>query len=117
LLFQTPALDSQEELASKRLPSRTILALSDAAMGLRVRNATYRPIADITENLASKDLKSLVAHDMLIPQGEKRGRFYVASDSLKALRMKTRESRKVEDPFTEKPRRDPLLPGMDPFVS
>lgn len=95
----------EEELASKSLPSRTILALSDAAMGLRVRNATYRPIADITENLASKDLKTLVANDLLIPRGEKRGRFYVASDSLNAIRTKTRETRQIEDPFAEKPPR------------
>jgi Fic family protein len=91
----------EEELARRGVHPRMILALADAAVGLRVRNATYRSIAEITENLASKDLKNLVAQNLLIPRGEKRGRFYVASESLQAIRMKTRETRKVEDPFAE----------------
>lgn len=89
----------EEEIARRGLPERMLLAMADAAVGLRVRNATYRPIADITEGLASKDLKTLVAQGLLVPQGEKRGRFYVASDELKAIRAKTRETRRVEDPF------------------
>jgi Fic family protein len=90
----------EEEFTKRRLPDRAILVLADAAIGLRVRNATYRSIAEISENLASKDLKSLVAEGLLVPHGEKRGRFYVASDALKEIRMKTRENRRVEDPFT-----------------
>jgi Fic family protein len=93
----------EEEVARRGLPERTLLAMADAAAGLRVRNATYRPIADITEGLAGKDLKTLVAQGLLVPQGEKRGRFYVASDELKAIRAKTRETRRVEDPFAERP--------------
>ena len=107
----------EEEITRIRLPERMILVLADAAVGLRVRNVTYRSIAEITENLASKDLKLLVAQGLLIPQGEKRGRFYIASDLLKAIRMQTREARKVEDPFAENPPAAPLLPGMDRFVS
>ena len=93
------ALD--DEIAKSHLPERTILALADAAIGLRVRNATYRPIAEINDNLASRDLKSLVQHGLLLPKGEKRGRFYVASEALKTIRAATRETRKVEDPFEE----------------
>ena len=93
----------EEEIAKRGLPERTLLAMADAAVGLRVRNATYRPIADITEGLAGKDLKNLVAQGLLVPQGEKRGRFYVASEELKAIRAKTRETRRVEDPFAERP--------------
>jgi Fic family protein len=93
----------EEEVARRGLPERTLLAMGDAAVGLRVRNATYRPIADITEGLAGKDLKTLVAQGLLVPQGEKRGRFYVASEELKAIRAKTRETRRVEDPFADRP--------------
>ena len=64
-----------------------------------MRNATYRPIAEISDNLASRDLKSLVELGFLVPEGEKRGRFYVASERLQAIRAQTRESRKIEDPF------------------
>lgn len=89
----------EEEIASLGLPERTLFALADAAVGLRVRNATYRPIAEINDNLASRDLKKLVEQGLLIPDGERRGRFYVASDRLKEIRVRTRETRQVEDPF------------------
>lgn len=93
----------EAEVAKRRLPDRTVLVLADAATGLRVRNATYRSIAEITENLASKDLKLLVAEGLLISHGEKRGRFYLASDPLKAIRAKTTENRRIEDPFADTP--------------
>ncbi|MEP7011104.1 MAG: Fic family protein [Acidobacteriota bacterium] len=89
----------EREIATKKLPERTIFALADAAQGLRVRNATYRPIAEVSENLASRDLKALVEHGFLEPAGEKRGRFYLASPSLSAIRVKSRVSKRVPDPF------------------
>lgn len=90
----------EEEISRKGLPERTLLALADAAIGLKVRNATYRPIADISDNLAGRDLKTLVEHGLLVAEGEKRGRFYVASDGLKAIRAQTREAKRgEEDPF------------------
>jgi Fic family protein len=104
------------EIAARKLPDRTILALADAAQGLRVRNATYRSIADVSENLASRDLKALVEQGFLVPAGEKRGRFYGASDLLKAIRAKTRVSRRIEDPFVEKPTAERLLPGMEKYL-
>lgn len=108
------ALD--EEIAKRRLPDRTVLALADGSIGLRVRNATYRSIAMISENLASRDLKALVAEGLLIPQGEKRGRFYLAADFLKSIRARTRETRNVADPFLEQPKKPSgnlVLPGME----
>ena len=92
----------EKECADRGLPDRAMLVLADAALGMRVRNSTYRSIAEVTENLASKDLKVLVVEGLLVPQGEKRGRFYIASNSLKAIREKTRENRKIEDPFAER---------------
>lgn len=89
------------ECQRRGLPERTLYALSDAAQGLRVRNATYRPIAEISEGLASRDLKVLVEQGLLVPSGEKRGRFYVASELLSSLRAQTRETRKLEDPYEE----------------
>lgn len=98
-------------IASHGLPERTIFALAEAAWGRKVRNATYRPIAEITENLASRDLAELVARGLLVPQGEKRGRYYVASDFIKAIRSKTREPRlPIEDPFDL----DKNQPGLFP---
>jgi hypothetical protein len=94
-----------------------MLALADAAVGLRVRNGTYRPIAEINDNLASRDLKSLVEQGLLVAEGEKRGRFYTASGSLNEIRRRTRETRRVEDPFEEPTVSDsPLLPGMEKYI-
>ncbi len=93
------------------MPDRTILALADAATGYRVRNSTYRKVADISNNLASRDLKLLVDRELLSPQGEKRGRYYVASDKLKAICLKIEKPKPVGDPFDEPA---PYLPGMEP---
>ncbi|HXU45649.1 MAG TPA: Fic family protein [Thermoanaerobaculia bacterium] len=88
------------EVERRGLPERTLLALADAAIGLRVRNATYRPIAEISNLVASRDFQSLVAAGLLVPEGENRGRFYRASDELKAIRAPTREADRWTDPFT-----------------
>lgn len=89
------------------LPDRTIFPLFDAAMKFRVRNATYRagfedtPDA-ITDQTASRDLKQLVEKELLVPRGERRGRFYVASSRLaqewNAI-LKARDPRDESDPF------------------
>jgi Fic family protein len=78
-------------IQSRRLPTRVIFALSDATFGFRVRNATYRSMAEVSQPVASRDLQLLVENGLLIPAGEKRGRIYVASDILRALRQRTLE--------------------------
>jgi Fic family protein len=101
-----------ELLADKHdMPERTILALFDATMGWRVRNATYRKAAEISENLASRDLKALTDAGLLLPQGERRGRFYVAMPVLTEIRARIRERRPIADPFAKE---QPVLPGLLP---
>lgn len=85
-----------------KLPERTILALSDAASGLRVRNASYRSVADISVQVATKDLALLVGRELLIPTGDKRGRSYQASEFLKEIRSRFREPKRVIDPFAHR---------------
>jgi Fic family protein len=89
------------EVRRRGLPERTLLALADAASGLRVRNATYRPVAEVSDHLASRDLKLLVEQGFLVPKGERRGRHYVASEALSTIRSQVREPRRVEDPFAD----------------
>jgi len=89
----------EEEIKRRKLPERVQLALSDATLGFRVRNATYRSAADISEALASRDLKSLVDQGLLVAGGEKRGRFYEASPILRAIRERTREPRVADQPI------------------
>lgn len=83
------------------LPERTALALLQAATGARVRNASYRISADISNNLASRDFKSLADAGLLRAVGEKRGRHYVASDGVLALRRATRLPRAIHDPYED----------------
>jgi Fic family protein len=89
------------EVRQRSLPERTLYALADAALGLRVRNATYRPIAEVSDQVASRDLKALVEAGLLDSQGERRGRFYVASDLVLRMRADAREDHRIEDPFGE----------------
>jgi Fic family protein len=89
----------EQELAQKHLPERVILALADAASGLKVRNATYRSVAEVSDFVASRDLKLLVDAGFLVAHGEKRGRFYVASPGLQSIRAATREPKSTEDPY------------------
>jgi Fic family protein len=81
------------------LPERTTLGLLEAAIGHRVRNASYRVSADVSNNLASRDLKALVDSGLLVAEGEKRGRYYIASVEIKALRARTRLLKRLDDPF------------------
>jgi Fic family protein len=84
--------DELERVVEARaLPERVIYALSDATLGYKVRNATYRPIAGVSDQVASRDLKLLVDAGLLVPTGEKRGRVYAASDLLRDIRRRTRE--------------------------
>ncbi len=89
----------EAEIHIRTLPERVIFALADAALGMRVRNATYRPIAEVSDQVASRDLKNLTDQGMLVPKGEKRGRHYVASEWLLEVRGRTRETRRIEGPF------------------
>ncbi|MGQ0665343.1 MAG: Fic family protein [Pseudomonadota bacterium] len=91
----------EAEVKRRGLPERATLALVDATFGWRVRNSTYRAAAEVSENLASRDLKLLVDQGLLMPRGERRGRSYVASDFLREIRAKTRERKVVTEPFTE----------------
>jgi hypothetical protein len=97
----------EQLVTMRRLPERTIMALFDATIGLRVRNATYRSYFEdspdaITEATASRDLRHMVDADLLAPMGEKRGRHYVARPELNQIRQAViamRDKRDDSDPF------------------
>ena len=67
------------------LPERTLYAVCDAAMGLRVRNSTYRNLAELNDIMASRDLKNAVDAGLLIPSGERRGRLYIGAPNIRAV--------------------------------
>lgn len=93
-----------------RVPTRSVGPLSDAARGRRIRNWSYRSTVAESEGYeidvatASRDLRTLVKAGLLVPQGETRGRFYVAADTLKRERAEVRAQRPAaltEDLFEE----------------
>jgi len=91
------------------LIDRCLIAMFDAAIGLRVRNATYRAAfeemgEDIPETTATRDLRKMVNAGLLIARGEKRGRYYIAAESLREARADVLESRDPDmflDPFAD----------------
>jgi hypothetical protein len=87
-----------------------LMPLFDAALGFRVRNSTYRATlrdameGEITEPTASKDLWRLVEADLLVPHGQKRARFYTASERVLDIRralVSGRHAANNADPFAD----------------
>lgn len=97
-------------LSRRGLPARLIYAVADGAIGYRVRNSSYRNLAELNDVMASRDLKAAVDAKLLIPTGERRGRIYVGSPELKALVDKLRGEyiKSVPDPFVPQTARLPF---------
>lgn len=99
----------ESEIKKRGLQERMVLALHDAAFGFRVRNTTYRKAAEVSEAAASRDLGQLAAAGLLVAQGEKRGRFYLAGEWLNKIRAETCLTKVASDPFTgEQVREEPV---------
>ena len=82
------------------LDQRCTGTLYNAAIGFRVRRHDHISYAEVGDRVATSDLQHMTKTGLLVAVGERRGRTYVAGDSLKALRQPTREERKpIPDPF------------------
>jgi Fic family protein len=98
-------IELERLVARSGLSDRAIPALFDAALGLRVRRGTYKAVVeeDISDQAAGRDLRQLAEKGVLIPHGEKRGRYYTASPDLagvwRTIRAKRAEG--IPDPFAE----------------
>ncbi len=91
----------EQVLTRLKLPPRLAMGLSDAAVGLRIRNPTYRSVAEVSDQVAGKDLRMAVERGLLEARGERRGRYYVASPMLTEMRERVREPTRVPDPFED----------------
>ncbi|HEX9684144.1 MAG TPA: Fic family protein [Acidimicrobiales bacterium] len=74
-----------------RLAPRSIAALFDATSGLKVRNASYRTTLksweeEVSNQVATTDLRAMVQAGLLEQQGKKRGTYYTAGTRLRELR-------------------------------
>lgn len=96
-----------ERIAGREgLPDRTLAVMFDAALRLRVRNATYRAsigdLEEISDATASRDLGRLVDAGLLEAHGEKRGRYYIRSQRLAEVWqaiVEARDPKDETDPF------------------
>jgi Fic family protein len=82
-----------------KLHERMQAPLMDAAFGYKVRNQRHRTENDISEVVASRDLKMLSDLELLQPIGEKRGRYYVAGPLIAGLRQKFADQSKAPNPY------------------
>ncbi len=73
--------------------------LLEAAFGYKIRNNRYRSENEISDVVASRDLKKLCEAGLLTPVGEKRGRYYVADKRLAEIPTRTRGGGKSADPY------------------
>ena len=103
----------EQETKRRKLHERVLLALADAAIGLRVKNPAYRNQAEVSNQVAKNDLKRLSDEGLIVPKGEKKGRYYLAGELLKKIRKETRVSEPILDPFEELAKEiQPELPGL-----
>ena len=101
--------DRCEQIAARsRLPDRTIDALMHSAQGWSLKRSLYMRIVksasgeEISDAMATRDLAAMAAAGLLEPVGEKRGRHYLPSESLRALEQEIRAmqpDRATIDPY------------------
>lgn len=88
-------------LQRKKVNERALPALVDAAFGYRIRRFHYMTSAEVSEQVASIELRMLVDLGFLIAEGETRGRIYRASDKLAQIYRRNYEPRSNVDPFIQ----------------
>jgi len=82
------------------LDQRLTTSVYLAATGRKVRRSDHIELTDVSERVASGDLKRLVDIGLLEAVGEKRGRYYAASPEVREIRSRCREARTIiPDPF------------------
>ena len=85
-----------------RLGERTMAALFDAALGLRVRNSAYRAVLrrwgeEVSNQVATLDLRAMVRAGLLEQHGKKRGTYYVGAETLREVRSRLVRGRQKID--------------------
>jgi Fic family protein len=86
-------------LSARGLDERAAVPLFDAALGLTLTNLRYRTEAEVSELVASRDLKRLCDAGLLVASGERRGRKYRASEQVLQIRTSERQRRRLENPY------------------
>lgn len=87
------AVDEHRQRAG--LPGRMNVVLFDAANGLEITNAAYRATAEVSAQVASRDLSAAMTAGLLARHGANRGASYVAGAPLVAVHDAVMRSRRL----------------------
>lgn len=91
----------EELLIARGINDRALPTLVDAAFGYRIRRSHYMGAAEVSEQVASRELRVLVESGLLVAEGETKGRAYVASPMLREIYLRNYEQRTNVDPFMQ----------------
>jgi len=114
----TRAFDEIVKIVGKqRLHQRMEMSLVDATFGFKIRAGRYQEENQVSDVVASRDLRRLCELGYLEPIGEKRGRYYIAAKPLKDIYKKARiDDVRAGDPYEIVKRTPPknqlALPGV-----
>jgi len=86
-------------MKERGLHDRMAHALMDGALRLRVRAGQYKEENNISDVVASRDLRRLCDEGLMVPHGEKRGRYYIGSELMIEMAKATKPVGRAEDPY------------------
>jgi Fic family protein len=89
----------ESEIKKAGLPERAQAGLSDAALGYKIRNSSYRNQAEVSLEVAGRDLRELVRAGLIEAKGAKRGTYYVATELLRSIGQRSYEPFQETEPF------------------
>lgn len=95
-------MELESLVTQHRLPKRSIAALFDSTLGLRIRNSSYRTVLkswgeEVSNQVASLDLRSIVTAGLFDQRGTTRGTYYIAAGPLVDIRSRLRAGRQPID--------------------
>jgi len=94
------ALEAEAE--HRGWPERMLYALYPAAMGNRVRRATYQADAELSEQQAQRDIRELVRAGWLTVHGETQGRYYTIGTALpETITHTVQQPRALREPYEQ----------------
>ncbi|MEV6982557.1 Fic family protein [Sphaerisporangium sp. NPDC051017] len=89
-----------EAAAADRLDERTVFALLPAFWESRVRRTVYQQDAELSNQQATRDIREMCRLGWLAPQGQARGRYYVAGPAMQPILEAVKQStNRYVDPY------------------
>lgn len=102
----------EDLLKRKNFNDRALPSVVDAAFGYKIRRQHYMAAAEVSEQVASRELRDLVEGGLFIAEGETRGRWYRGADLLTEIYLRNHQPRTLIDPF-EKEKLPFPIQGID----